>query len=111
TFGQSALGVPGQAGIGANGIRPGSGASPGSPPAPPPGQPPPPEPPPFAVTAVKVTDNLPFVGCIPINQFTYDCSFTVNVALTHAQNGSTVTGRLIATAWRPNQSQMQVVPF
>jgi RNA polymerase sigma factor (sigma-70 family) len=116
TFGQSGLGVPGQPGTGANSIRPGSGASPGSPPvptpAPPPGQPPPPEPPPFAVTAVSVKAiDSAVLGCNPNQQFTYVCSFTVSADLSHAQNGSTVTGRLIATAWGPGQSQTKEVPF
>src|SRR5207248_1455260 len=80
TFGQSALGVPGQPGIGADGIGPGSGASPGSPPAPTPaptpGQPPPPEPPPFAVTAVSVKAiGSAVLGCNPNQQFTYVCNF------------------------------------
>jgi hypothetical protein len=55
-------------------------------------------------------DDLPAFGCDP-TQFGYLCSFTVYVDLSHAQNGSTVTGRLIATAWRPGQAQTREVPF
>ena len=51
------------------------------------------------------------LGCNPNQQFTYVCNFTVSAVLSHAQNGSTVTGRLIATAWRPGQSQTREVPF
>lgn len=111
TFGQSALGAPGQLGIGAGrGTPPGSTPTPA--PVPPAAQAPTPLPPPFAVTALKVSVDDPApVGCLPNSVATYDCHFTVFAVLSHAQNGSTVTGSLIATARKLTFVETQQVPF
>jgi RNA polymerase sigma factor (sigma-70 family) len=111
-FGEAAPGTAGRPGAGA-GTSAGPGATPAPVAAPPPvQQPPPPEAPAFAVTAIKVSaDDSPVTGCDPIQNFQYLCSFTVYANLRNAQNGSTVTGRLIATAWRPGKSETSEVPF
>ncbi|PZR85408.1 MAG: hypothetical protein DLM67_25875 [Candidatus Nephthysia bennettiae] len=113
-FGQSTLGSAGQrtAGTGSSGRPgPGTGSGPAPPPTTPQPVPPPPEPAAFAVTAVTLTANdLAAFGCDP-NQFGYVCSFTVTAQLANAGNGSTVSGTLMAAAWRPGQSQTRQVPF
>jgi RNA polymerase sigma factor (sigma-70 family) len=115
-FGESALTAAGNPGRAGGGAQPGGNAAPGSTPAttPPPPPLPPPEAPSFAVTGIKVTaDDLPATGCLPVQTFPllYKCNFTVYVNVTNAQNGSTVTGMLIATARRPGKVETTQVPF
>jgi RNA polymerase sigma factor (sigma-70 family) len=115
TVGQSAIGSTGHGSTGpGSNSQPGPGAPPGSAPPPtipPQPVPPPPVPPAFAVTSITLTANDPiFPGCAS-NQFGYVCTFTVTAKLANAGNGSTVTGSLMAAAWRPGQSQSREVPF
>jgi RNA polymerase sigma factor (sigma-70 family) len=96
--GQSALVSGNGQGAAAGGGSIRSGGGPGSTPVPTPVPaqftPPPPVTPPFAVTGVQLTD----MGCNSTQSLGTLCTFMVAANLRNAQNGSTVAGRLDATA-------------